>query len=990
VDAWRFEDLLRQAQRVAAGAPEKALDLVGEGLGLWQGPAYAEVADEEWAAPEAARLAELRLVARELAVELTVRLGRAVEAVPQAELLTREHPLREEGWRLLGQALWASGRQADALAALRRARRILADELGLDPGPALAELEDAILHQRVEMLPAPEVAPAAEPVPEGPFVGRRLELDRLRELADRARGAGGLGLVTGEAGLGKSSLLARVREGLLADGWTVVVGRCPEVDGAPSAWAWVEALGQLADRHPPEDPAVVAPLVDPRAATSETSTDATTGRFRLHRAVVSWLRAAAARRPLAVLLDDLHRADGETLALLETAARDLEGVPVLLLGAYRPADGGERLDEALATLARREPERIALAGLTPADVEALVAAVHDGPVDRRTVTTLADRTGGNPFYVRESARLMASEGALVALAEVPAGVRDVLRRRLARLPQPAVSVLRLAAVVGREAEVDVLVEAADADEDTTYDALETGVVAGLLGEPAPGRVRFAHALVRDTLYADLTQLRRSRMHGRVAAVIRQIHPDDLAGLAHHYAHTAGADELAVEYGVRAADQAERRYAHDSAVRLLERALDSLSRMPASPTLEDRRSDLLGRLLRAQLRAGALGAGRATRQRALDAARAAGRDDLVVAAFTAWTEPTPWQARRYGEVDQPVVDTIEALLARTDLDTETRIRLLDALVSELAGEDGRRVITAGEEAIALARTRGNPRLLAFALATGIKATHVDTLTERRYEMATELDGLAAGLDMPAFHWYATYAIASVASAHGDVAALRARLAVGKELAQRYRMAEAEAIQSFGDAMLAHVAGRFDEAERIYLEAADRMGRAGSVHAEGFLAVALCTLRLSQGRIGELEPHLRALAATYPDGYDALALALIANGKPDEARTFRGTPAPVRPDYFFTVFSTVRALAVVALGRRDEAAGLIEQLRPLRDQLPGALSTTLAMQPIALTLGRLYRLLGREDEAREEFAHAERVALRWGSPHWADAARQAFSR
>ncbi len=350
VDAWRFEELLHQAQQTAADAPHQALELVGAGLELWQGPAYAEVADEEWAAPEAARLAELRVVARELAVELTVRLGRAAQAVPEAELLTREHPLREEGWRRLAQALWASGRQADALAALRRARRILADALGLDPGPALAELEDAILHQRVEMLPAPEVAPAAEPVPEGPFVGRRLELDRLRELADRARGAGGLGLVTGEAGLGKSSLLARVREGLLADGWTVVVGRCPEVDGAPSAWAWVEALGQLADRHPPEDPAVVAPLVDPRAATSETSTDATTGRFRLHRAVVSWLRAAATRRPLAVLLDDLHRADGETLALLETAARDLEGVPVLLLGAYRPADGGERLDEALAHL----------------------------------------------------------------------------------------------------------------------------------------------------------------------------------------------------------------------------------------------------------------------------------------------------------------------------------------------------------------------------------------------------------------------------------------------------------------------------------------------------------------------------------------------------------------------------------------------------------------------------------------------------------------
>ena len=988
VDAWRFEDLLLRAQRTAGEAPQQALDLVAEGLGLWHGPAYAEVADEQWATAEAARLAELRVVARELAVELTVRLGRAVRAVPDAEVLTREHPLREEGWRLLAQALWASGRQADALAALRRARRTLADELGLDPGPALVELEDAILHQRVDALPAPpEPAPAAAPVLDTLFVGRAAELDRLGELATRARSTGGLGLITGEAGLGKSSLLARVRERLLADGWTVVVGRCPEVDGAPSAWAWTEALGQLARRHPAEDAAVVAPLVDPDAANTETAADAATGRFRLHRAVVGWLRAAAGRAPLAVLLDDLHRADGETLALLESVARELDGTRVLVLCAYRPGDGGERLDESLARLARRQPDRVALAGLAADDVAALVAAVHGGPVDRQTVTALADRTGGNPFYVRESARLLESEGALVALAEVPEGVRDVLRRRLARLPQSAVSVLRLAAVVGREAEVDVLVAAADTDEEALYDALDTGVVAGLLGEPAPGRVRFTHALVRDTLYADLTHLRRSRMHGRVAAVLRDLRPDDLAALAHHYARTVGADELAVQYAVRAAEQAERRYAHDAAARLLERAVEALHRLPPD---EDRRSDLLGRLLRAHLRAGALGAARVTRQRALDAARSAGRDDLVVAAFTAWTEPTPWQARRYGEVDAPVVATLEELLARPDLAADTRIGLLDALVAELAGEDDPRVLAAADEAIALARAAGDPRLLAFALATGIKGAHVDALNDRRYDLAVELAPLAARLGMPAFHWHATYALAAAANVDGDLPRLRSLLAAGRDLAQRYRMAEAEAIHSFGDAMLAHIGGRLDEAERIYRESAERLRRAGSVHAEGFLAVALITLRLTQGRIGELDEMLRRMTVAYPDARDALALALIARGRTDEARAVRGTPEPIRPDYFFTVFATVRAQAVVALGLRDEAPALIDRLRPLCDQLPGALSVTLVLQPIALTVGELHRLLGQEDEARFHFEHAEKVARRWGAGHWAQAARAAVSR
>ena len=992
VDAWRFEDLLDRARRVADAAPEKALDLLGEGRALWQGPAYAEVADEQWAAPEAARLAELRLAARELAVELTVRVGRAATAVPEAELLTRDEPLREEAWRLLALALWAGGRQADALAAIRRARRVLADELGLDPGRPLVELEDAILHQRTAMLPVAPAMTAAvtEPAAEA-FVGRRPELDRLRSLAARARAAGGLGLVTGEAGQGKSSLLARVRDQLLADGWTVVVGRCPEVDGAPSAWAWAEALGRLAGQHPPDDPAAVAPLLTPALTGGAdtgtvTGTDAVTGRFRLHRAVVDWLRAAAGRAPLALLLDDLHRADGETLALLESAARELAGCPVLMLGAYRPADGGDRLDEALAVLARREPERVALDGLAAAEVAALVAAVHDGPVDRHTVAALADRTGGNPFYVRESARLLASEGALVALAEVPEGVRDVLRRRLARLPEAAVSVLRLAAVVGREAEVDVLVAAAEAGEDTVYDALETGVVAGLLSEPAPGRVRFAHALVRDTLYADLTRLRRARMHGRVAAVLRRLRPGDLAALAHHHALTTGADELAVDYGVRAADQAERRYAHDSAVRLLQRAREALSRMPAD---EDRRSDLLGRLLRAHLRAGALGAAREVRQQAVDAARAAGRADLVIAAFTAWTEPTPWQARPYGHVDRPVVALLEELLDRPALSAASRVRLLDAFVAELAGEDDPRVVAASEEAVRLARELGDRHLLAFALATAIKATHVDGATARRHAVAVELDGLARRLDLPAFRWYATYTLAGVCSARADVPGLRAHLAEGQELARRYRMGEAEAIHDCGDAMLAHVAGDPDTAERIYTGATERLRRAGSVHADGFQVIALCTLRLTQGRIGELEAPLRALTARYPDGGDALALALVALGRADEARAVR-TRRPLRPDYFFTVFATIRAQAVVALGARDEAPELIAQLTPLRDQLPGALSTTLALQPIALTLGELHRLAGAEETARECFAHAETVASRWGAQHWADAARRARTR
>ncbi|MFE3455896.1 BTAD domain-containing putative transcriptional regulator, partial [Nonomuraea sp. NPDC059194] len=213
VDAWRFEGLLGQARTDTDLRAAQAR--LAEALGLWQGPAFAEVADEPWAAAETARLTELRLVATELHVAAGLRIGDPAAVVPEAERLTREEPLREEGWRLHALALWSSGRQADALATLRRARGILAEELGLDPGPDLTALEEAILTQRTDVLHAsaplpPRAVPLPQTVPitEAPFVGRQEELAVLVAAAAEAAADGArIALVTGEAGLGKSTLL---------------------------------------------------------------------------------------------------------------------------------------------------------------------------------------------------------------------------------------------------------------------------------------------------------------------------------------------------------------------------------------------------------------------------------------------------------------------------------------------------------------------------------------------------------------------------------------------------------------------------------------------------------------------------------------------------------------------------------------------------------------------------------------------------------------
>ncbi|MFI6713205.1 BTAD domain-containing putative transcriptional regulator [Nonomuraea sp. NPDC050478] len=998
VDAWRFEDLLDQARTVTD--PRAARARLAEALELWRGPAFAEVADEPWAAAETARLDELRLVAAELHVAAGLRTGDPATVVPEAERLTRGEPLREEGWRLHALALWSSGRQADALATLRRARRLFAEELGLDPGPDLTALEEAILTGRTDVLratvplppqspPPPEMSsspqmlpplltarplltaplpptvtlPGTAPIAEASFVGREAELSALVTAAEQAAADGArVALVTGEAGLGKSTLLEHLGRRLERTGWLVAAGHCPEAAGAPPAWAWTEALRAVAAATSPGEHADdLAPLL---TDTAPVDADATAGRFRLRRAVWRWLAAVAAKRPVAVVLDDLHWADAATLELLGGGLGTR--APILVVAAYRAEESGH-LTDLLAALARAAPLRLALPGLDDAAVAQLVRNECDA--DDETVAGIAERTGGNPFYVRESARLLNGEGALVALSEVPQGVRDVLRRRLARLPGQGVAVLRLAAVAGRESSVDMLVDAADSDADSVLDALDAGVIAGLLSEPAPGRVRFVHALVRDTLLADVSRLRAARVHARVAAALEPT--GDITALAHHYAR-AGSPK-AVGYCVRAAELAEARYAHDVAADLLADAV-------ANSTSPEERVALHGRLLRAQIRAGAVAAARTTRRQAVEYAESLGRDDLMIAAFTAWTEPTPWQSRPYGTVDRPVVDRLSRLLERTDLTAEVRGRLLVSYAEELAGEDDPTVTAAAREALGLAT---GPRLRAAALRI---LTRGHTASIGSDELCHELVALGTEHDLPVYRVTGLLNHAAVAAGAGDPATMRRVTAEALDLARTYRMPEAIGVAEVTLATLALIEGRFADAERLYTEAAGGMRRAGSLHAPGFLGLALAATWVNDGTLGEHLDEVRALhEATGPIAADLLALALHASGLTAEARRVRASD-PIRPDYFFTFLTTARAMAVIALDDRAAAEEIYAALLPHRDGPPaGVTSLAVALRPVAHTLGELAVFLGRDQEAAAHLARAAVIADRWNAPHWAAEAR-----
>lgn len=271
LDARRVGALLDAA---SLAPPDRAQELLTEALALWSGPALAEFADERWAAAEAARLGELRLVAIERLAEVRLARGRPSNAVLDLELLLRDHPLREGAVRLLALALYRTGRQADALAVLARARTRLAEELGVDPGPELQALERDVLTQAEHVRGPVTVAP----LPAERLFGRAGELDRLRAAAARARTSAAVVLVEADAGGGKSTLVEAFRAEL---GWTAATGRCPEVDGAPPGWAWTEIVEALLGRG--ADPGLVERLAPLRATGPAPGTGET---FWLSRAVV--------------------------------------------------------------------------------------------------------------------------------------------------------------------------------------------------------------------------------------------------------------------------------------------------------------------------------------------------------------------------------------------------------------------------------------------------------------------------------------------------------------------------------------------------------------------------------------------------------------------------------------------------------------------------------------------------------------------------------
>ena len=631
VDAHRFADEVRTLHRSlaplaaqlttgpSADWPTRAeisrsVDRIEELLALWTGDAYADLPDEPEVVLERTSLDQLRLDAEEARVLGLLALGDHAVVVAATEEATARYPLRERVWALHALALTRSGRQAEALAALRQIRSVLADELGLDPGHELRELEQAVLVQDPALhqwlrAPAP-TAPSARPdIPATPpspapsaigttagwpTVGREAEEAALLDVLARAEaGTPATALLVGEPGIGKSRLVARTMAAARERGFRVATGRCSQDDGAPSLWPWSQALRELADGGE-LDSHVEALLA---GAPSGTDEGAEREAFRARETLAHEVTSRSSSGPVLVVLDDLHWADTASLKVLRhlvTSAAPGHRLAVVATRRRLPEPTGD-LAEVGEELARHHVTRLDLG--RPAAWRrhgALVDAVAGTVVPAEVVDDWHRRSGGNPYFLVELARLDARDS-----TTLPATVRDVIVRRLQGLPERTRELLLLAAVLGRRFSLDLLAAVAGQPVEDVDDALTPAREAGLVEDPEAGTAAFTHALTRDAVLTTTSPSRLARLHAQVAHTLADDaavggmvgREERVAELARHWlaagpTHVGRAWRAAAD----AAAQARRTFSWVEAERLVAAAIDAHRRDPLGTTVE--RIDLL--------------------------------------------------------------------------------------------------------------------------------------------------------------------------------------------------------------------------------------------------------------------------------------------------------------------------------------------------------------------------------------------------------------
>ncbi len=748
------------------------------------------------------------------------------------------------------------------------------------------------------------------------LVGRTNQREHLARVWKRtAEGASRVVLLTGEPGIGKTRLAADVARAAHHGGATVLFGRCDDDLGVPYQ-PFAEALrhyvmhspisshrvdlGPLAGeltRIVPELAAAVPGLPDPIPAEPETE------QYRLFEAVSTLLSNASQRAPILLVLDDLQWAAKPTLLMLRHLVRSSEPTRVLVIGTYRDTDLGrtDPLADMLADLRRDENvERITLLGLKRTSVEAFLESASGHQLDdtgKALASVLHAETEGNPFFIGEILLSLVESGLIhehngrwvsaVAIDQlhIPDSVREVIGRRLSSLSETANKALATAAVVGRDFDLPLLEAASDVTTDELLDAFDEACDRNLVRPSSDrvGRYSFRHALVRQTLYDELSTTRRVRLHRRIGEAIEAAHRDDiephLPRLAHHFGEAAAAGDIAkgVDYARRAADQALDQVAYEEAGRLCERALALNDADEARPAMRCELHLLLG--------AARLGAGRtADAKAAFRSAAADARtvDDSRVLARVALARAGVPPV--LGVADVEAIELVDAALGALPADALTlRAELLAwrTFLSTMAHADDDRERWAAQ-AVTLARQADENRALLHALHARLVslAEPVDPTVE--HDTADELVRVAADTGNPFLEFEGRIARARAALMQGDAASADADVEALTELADGLRQPVLVARSHLNRAARAAANGRLGAAEQAALETL-RCSEDPAVVQQ--FAIVITTVLGARHRLQETLPIIEENLRANPDRWvwrAARASHLAALGRIGDAR------------------------------------------------------------------------------------------------------------
>lgn len=524
MDTRLFETQVGQGKRLMdTGDSAGAATVLAEALGLWRGSPLSDFRDLPFAHHEIHRLEALRSDAVEARYEADLLEGRHAELIGGLESEVAANPLRERLWAQLMLALYRAGRRADALAAYQRLQAVFDDELGVRPGLNLERLAAEIRCESADLdwRPPGTRASASHP-PSRSLYGRRPELTRLHDaLTAAVDGHGGVAVVTGDSGVGKTSLATEVAR--LADDLGMVslwVGHAGGVRPPPS-WAWSQVLRGLSEHT---GHMALAPLTPGAHPVSQPDNFSSPTGFAYLETVAGAVAEMCGRQPTLIVLDDLHRADRTTHEVLELLASSVNRMPLLVLTTWQDAGRNLPLNEREfdRLLSRCEVTLIRLRGINREATAQLIANVSGVTPTPEFADSVETRTGGNPFYIKELTRLLHDNGQLdeatraIASQDVPDAVSGVIRSRMARLPRAARTALVVGALLGTEFKTTVAADVLKLPVGQVAQNLEPAVRTGLIASSGPDRFRFSHGLVRDAVAAQLTGLTRSRLHADIA------------------------------------------------------------------------------------------------------------------------------------------------------------------------------------------------------------------------------------------------------------------------------------------------------------------------------------------------------------------------------------------------------------------------------------------------------------------------------------------